>query len=271
MVKSSAVRLVLLALVVASAPALAAGPREKLVVSDLSVGSADLEPMARTLLEQFMTELSRIDRFDVIGSSDVALMLGLERQRQLLGCAEQSASCLAEIGGALGARWLVSGALTRAGDLYRIDLKLVDTTMAKVVNRVGRTVESREELIRLPGPLTNELLGVMGDGGGHALSIFPWVTAGAGVVATAVGIGLMVGASSEGARLNANKSTFTWAELQTRGAGLQGQYWVGVALVGVGGAAAVGGLLWALLGAAKPPASVQVSFGPSMLVVGGRF
>jgi hypothetical protein len=36
-------------------------------------------------------------------------LLGLERQKQMLGCAEDSSNCLAELAGALGARFVLNG------------------------------------------------------------------------------------------------------------------------------------------------------------------
>lgn len=266
-------RAALFSLLLISAPALA--EKEKLLVADLAVGSSDLRDAAGSLVEQLMTELSRSSQYDVIGSSDVTLILGLERQRQLLGCADQSASCLAEIGGALGARLMVSGALTRAGEVYRIDLKLIDTLQAKVLARVGRTVESREELIRLTGPLVDELLatGAVARPSGPGIGkLLPWVTMGAGVVSAAIGLGLVVGAGAEAARLNMMKQSLFWAALESQGAAVQRTHWAGVALLGLGGALVGGGVLWAWLGREQPPpVQAQVLVGPegAAVMLGG--
>src|SRR5438128_1810620 len=45
--------------------------------------------------------------FDVITAKQMAAVIGLERQKQLLGCADSSSSCLAELAGALGAELLL--------------------------------------------------------------------------------------------------------------------------------------------------------------------
>jgi hypothetical protein len=42
--------------------------------------------------------------------SDIRALLGLERQKQLLGC-DEGASCLAELSGALGAGAIIAGQL----------------------------------------------------------------------------------------------------------------------------------------------------------------
>jgi TolB-like protein len=264
-----------LALALASTSALAA-ERQKVLVLDISVSSPDLKATANNLVEQLLTELSRNGRFEVIGSSDVAMLLGLERQKQLLGCGEESASCLAELGGALGAPWMISGALTRAGMIYRLDLKLMDTRQVKALSRVGRTVESQEELLRLAGSLAEELVAPIPSPPSDAPAIgrvLPWVTVGLGAVTAGVGIGLMASASAQGAALNADKANLYWADLQARGASVQGTYTTGAVLLGVGAAALAGGLLWAWLASASdaPPPMVQVGIGPGGIAIGGAF
>lgn len=51
----------------------------------------------------------------VIAKSDIASMLSLEQQKQVLGCDTDASSCLAEIGGALGVKRVVAGSLGRVG------------------------------------------------------------------------------------------------------------------------------------------------------------
>ena len=51
--------------------------------------------------------------YKVIGKSDIRAALNLESQKQLLGCSDDS--CVAEIGGALGVRWMVLGNISQFG------------------------------------------------------------------------------------------------------------------------------------------------------------
>jgi TolB-like protein len=99
---------------------------------------------ADLLSEVVLTEASRFRRLEIIGQSDVGAMLGLEKQRQLLGCKEDSA-CMAEIGGALGADYMLVGSLGQMGGLLRVDLKLLDARKARVLERFGETVAGGED------------------------------------------------------------------------------------------------------------------------------
>ena len=67
----------------------------------------------------------------IVGADEIRAMIGLEHEKSLLGCSDSS--CLAEIGGALGAERLVLGTLSRFGDNYVLDLKLLDSRSAKVL------------------------------------------------------------------------------------------------------------------------------------------
>lgn len=83
---------------------------------------------------------------DTISQADVRAMLGFERQRKMLGCAEE-ASCLAEIGGALGADYLLSGQVGQIGTRYHLSLQLFDARKARVLGRVARFSERDEDAL----------------------------------------------------------------------------------------------------------------------------
>lgn len=130
-----------------AAPAQGAQPPapKRIRVAVIEIRPLGTEPhKAELLSEILLTEMTRAKRFDVIGRSDVISLIGLEKQKALLGCAED-ASCLAEIGGALGVEYIVVGTLGRLGTLARVDLKLLDTRRSRVVERFGDSVGGGEE------------------------------------------------------------------------------------------------------------------------------
>ena len=80
----------------------------------------------------------------VVGADEIRAMIGLEHEKQLLGCTE--GSCLAEIGGALGAERLVIGSLSRFGETYLLDLKLLDSRTAKVLGEGSARFQQEDAL-----------------------------------------------------------------------------------------------------------------------------
>ncbi len=84
--------------------------------------------------------------FDVISQADVSAMIGFEKQRQMLGCAEDT-GCLAEIGGALGVDYVLSGQVGQIGSRYHLSLQLLDSRKAKVVSRAARFSERDDDAL----------------------------------------------------------------------------------------------------------------------------
>ena len=126
---------------------LAAAPlpeKPKLIVLDLTAAGID-ERISSALSEAVTTEAANRAIFQVVSSKDVQTMLGVERQKQLLGCSEGS-SCLMELGGALGARFVMSGSVARLGPSFQLSLQTIDTKTAQPVGRSSRIAKDLGEL-----------------------------------------------------------------------------------------------------------------------------
>lgn len=77
--------------------------------------------------------LAAFPDYRVIGADEVAELLRNEQDRQSVGCSD--AACLAELAGALGARWVVTGELAKLGDAYVWTASLVDQHTTDVKQR----------------------------------------------------------------------------------------------------------------------------------------
>ncbi len=129
-----------------AAAALAATPAQrKIAVFDLE--ATGVEPtLAQAASFVLPTEIRRRNPgAHVISSADVQAMLGLEKQKTMLGCG--SAECFAEIGGALGAEELVSGRLGKVGKTYVLELRITDVKKARAVASAVRTVKGEEDAL----------------------------------------------------------------------------------------------------------------------------
>lgn len=98
-------------------------------------------------MNEFLSGAIRDQGFDVISSADITAALGVERQRQLLGCSE--GSCMAEIGGALGASYLVHGTLAVLDQDSALTLSLVDDK-GKALNQVRKLVKGKSADTLIP-------------------------------------------------------------------------------------------------------------------------
>ena len=125
-----------IAVLLCAGDALAEKP--KLVVLALTVPKELDAATAAAMDDAIASEAGRRGYFEAISSREVAVLLGLERQKQLLGCAEDSTSCLAELSGALGARFILSGSLARIGAAWQLSLQMQDSQKTQTVGRSTR-------------------------------------------------------------------------------------------------------------------------------------
>lgn len=251
----------------ASLSAAAQPARPRVVVLNLTPSEPGLERLAESLSELVVTEFVKTGAIDAVAQSDLVAVLGLERQKQLLGCAESA--CMAELTAGLGAPWLVSGALGRFGGTLRVDLKLVDTTRGTSAFRDGRTVRDENDAFEAVSTLVADLLprlGVSATSGSRSLG--PWVLMGAGAVAAIVGAVLSIVAATQWVAITDpdRRSMTSWRDVQSAGQVYGVNVVVGPTLLGVGLGAVAGGVVWRAL---STPSRVTTTTGPDLLRLGG--
>ena len=145
---------ILLAALFFSAPA-SAREKVKIAIVDLTpIGAA--ENLAKNLTATVVTELSRVHPLEVVSREEILKMLSFEENRMMLGCTD--AVCLAEIGGALGVEYLVTGNVGKVGNRFLVNLQLIDIRQIKVVNRVKRESGSEGEMLAAVASGARELV-----------------------------------------------------------------------------------------------------------------
>jgi hypothetical protein len=127
---------------------LAAAPTQKpkLAVLDLTPGAGVDAALTTPIVEAITAEVQRRGYFEVLSQRDIATLLGVERQKQLIGCTEQAGSCMTELSGALGARFVLSGTLARLGEAYQLTLNALDTQKAQPLGRSTKLAKDLDTL-----------------------------------------------------------------------------------------------------------------------------
>jgi hypothetical protein len=190
-----------------AAAALAAAPQLKVAVLDVNaVGfAADAKNF---YTQQVGIELSE---FGVSASTpqQIAALLGYERNKQLLGCAEGSTECLVELANALGVDGIAMTDLAKIGSVYQVSLRIIDSRGGQAVATFTKRVQREEDVLSAVGEGAREVavtaakaLGrslnakIVARTGGTArvLAIVPGVL---GLAAGGVAIGLFAAAASD--------------------------------------------------------------------------
>jgi hypothetical protein len=99
---------------------------------------------ADLLSDALIGELRKRPGLTVVTEGDVAAVLGLERQKALMGCNESS-SCLTEIAGALGVDRIVHGSVGRVGASLLVNLSSLDAKTARPVTSVSERLKGASE------------------------------------------------------------------------------------------------------------------------------
>src|SRR5262249_52708217 len=85
----------------------------------------NVPPELVTFTTEHLAEELRSRGFRVTTSEDIATILGMERQKQLLGCVDSGSSCLMELANALGVDAVVAGQFGKLGGPYQLDLRVL--------------------------------------------------------------------------------------------------------------------------------------------------
>ena len=120
--------------------------------------AAEVTPgTSKALTNLIASTLAEDRRLDVLAATDVQDVLRFEADKQLMGC-DASGSCLAEIAGAMGARFVVFGHLDRLGELMLLTLNLFDSSKTSSVSRVTVQARTLEEFAEKIEPAVQKLL-----------------------------------------------------------------------------------------------------------------
>jgi hypothetical protein len=147
------VLLALLAVVLGASPA----PPVKLAVPGLNYANVD-EKTGAAFLDYFCQQLAARGAIQVTSQAELATVMGLERQRQLLACSGTSGSCIAELTGALGVDGLITGSLAKVGSGFLVNLKVVSTKDAHTLAVFSTRVRDEEALLDFLGASAKRLV-----------------------------------------------------------------------------------------------------------------
>lgn len=249
-----------------------AEPKSKLVVLELQgAGGLDATTVS-AFTDTLTTEVAAAGHFDVVSSNDVRTLLGVERQRQLMGCGESS--CYTELAGALGSRYVMSGTLAKLGELFELNLQVIDTQSAKPLGRASHAASSLEGLrALLPYTVADATKTARPEAPSAAVPVVLMsvggVSLGTGVVLGVIALSSeaaltneLAQPSSEGQPLGSGLTTY-----QARADGIGAQKSASIATMIAGATLVAVGIILFPKGP-KPPPLALVPNGPGLSVVG---
>jgi hypothetical protein len=258
--------------------------------------------------QHFAQQLAAGDALRVITPQDAKAVLGLERQKQLLGCSSDGQECLVGLAGALGAQAILSGAVAKVGATLSATVKIIDSTSTRALFATAVEAPDEEALLAAlneaarqarvalgvqtsDAPLAPKSLGgkpvaattTEVRGAAPAQDWRPFTLLGAGLVS--VGVGAVFFAQAiyaqrklDGIERDPELPTGSPASQQlvkdAQTAAQQGEtnLAIGWALTGVGAALMAGGVIWLALEPSSDTTAVVVPMpGGAAVSVAGHF
>jgi hypothetical protein len=119
---------------------LAANPVK--VVAPTFSGAGVPEDKVRYFTSHFAARL-RAQGVDVVSAEDIAALLGVERQRELLGCQDGSSACLVELANALGTNATARGSIALIGGEYRVDVTVLNNSAGVLAEYTSSGTDER--------------------------------------------------------------------------------------------------------------------------------
>jgi hypothetical protein len=127
----------------ARAGAARSGKAMKIVLLPLDALGGVPRETVQLLGDALAGELRKRPGISVFTQADVSALLGVEKTRQMLGCADTG--CMAEIGGALGADRVVRGSLGKLGESLVVNLSALDPKRAVAAASVSERLRGGGE------------------------------------------------------------------------------------------------------------------------------
>lgn len=127
------------------------------VLPVLVKGLPAADDVSAMLTQELSLRLAETPGLNVVGAEEVRALLAHEAERQGLGCADDG--CLMEVVGALGARFVVTGSVSRVDARLVWAASMVDQKTAQVVTRAYVQAHSVESLLAQSQDMVQGLLG----------------------------------------------------------------------------------------------------------------
>ena len=115
------------------------------------------------------SELAQQKGFELITGADLRKMLALQSERQAMGCNAED-SCLSEIAGAMGARYVIYGEMGKLGSFYLLSLNLFDSQESKSTARASIKGKSIDDAVNQIADLVQKVIDETRDKGGLSVS-----------------------------------------------------------------------------------------------------
>ena len=128
----------------------AADERDSLALMDFTFTEGEVSAStAEKCTDAATNSVTRLKLFNVITGNDIRSMIEQQQLKEMMNC--DAESCMAQIAGALEARYMLTGKVSKAGNSWTVNLTLLDVETAQAVDRQTATFSDEAKIIEEVG------------------------------------------------------------------------------------------------------------------------
>ncbi len=230
-------------------------------------------------LDAFAQQLKSAD-LTVTTPADIQSLLGIERQKQLLGCDEDSTSCAAELAAALGVDGVVRGSIGLIEGTWFVNFTVIALPQGAELASFTASTSSEKELIatlgraaqRLREAVLERLRPELTGGQTSSRRVLAAVPLGVGLVTGIIGAALLGTSESKAGALQRKDAAAVSTPAEEFAASVKRDRLVGQLLIGAAAVAIVAAAVVFFLLADRPvSATTSVTASIASLLLTGRY
>jgi hypothetical protein len=157
------------------AAALAAKPPAPVKLAAPGLSGFNVSPAELEFFTEHFAQQLTLQGLQVTTAKQISSLLGLERQREIMGCKDAATSCMAELAAALGVEGVVTGSVGKFETSYRVNVSIVAAsdgrTLAAFSSRAGTSEEVLENLTTAARQMAGELFRTLRPGAGPSAEL----------------------------------------------------------------------------------------------------
>jgi hypothetical protein len=253
-------------------------------VAAMGLKPVNVDATEATFFNDYLAQqLRQPGELEVATQSELGAILGLERQKQLLGCSDAATgNCLAELSGALGVDAVIAGSIAKLGGSYVLTVSLVRVLDGKTVASLSEKFKTTDQVLdwlkakapelraaamtlRVKDEPAAAATAVSSGPGFSPHRVLPFVLIGVGAAAAVVGVVLQYVARATASNISNRVGGVTAENVDAMISTGKAYEQSSVVLMSAGLAVVAGGVVWLLL---RPTDSTRVSFA---VMPGGAF
>src|SRR4051812_4180838 len=157
------------------AAALAAKPPAPVKLAAPGLSGFNVSPAELEFFTEHFAQQLTLQGLQVTTAKQISSLLGLERQKEIMGCKDAATSCMAELAAALGVDGVLTGSVGKFETSYRVNVSIVAAsdghTLSAYSARAGSSEEVLESLTTAARQMSGEVTRTLR--GGEAPAVAP--------------------------------------------------------------------------------------------------